>query len=139
MSALITALTVTKLCTVSSGLWALLCTPHWLIVKSFNGSDAASLSLSVVITTAAHYQCRNTIFSFSTLSLTCTRSNTELTRSHFDSNGSSLKCFPRRQHGDREIVAVVVIRRPRQKGHSKENCPITAANFPLQVSQQQTN
>lgn len=96
-----------------SGLWALLCTPHWLIVKSFNGSDAASLSLSVVITTAAHYQCRNTIFSFSTLSLTCTRSNTELTRSHFDSNGSSLKCFPRRQHGDREIVAVVVIRRPR--------------------------
>lgn len=76
--------------------WALLCTPHRQVVKSSKGSDAAALSLSVVITTTTHYHCKNTIFSSSTLSLTCTHSDSELMQSQFDSNVFPLKCFPRR-------------------------------------------
>ena len=49
------------------------------------------------------------------------------------------KVLPRCWHGGTEIVTLVVITWPLLwKGHSRENCPVTAANFPLQVSQQQT-
>lgn len=93
-------------CTLQSFFWAwaLLSTPHRPIVRSFKGSEAAALSLSVVRTTTAHYLLRNTIFVSSTLIITRRRSNTELPQSRHDSNGSLLKCFPRHRLYKREIV-----------------------------------
>lgn len=109
--------------------WALLCTPHRLVVKSFKGSDAVALALSVVITTAAHHQCRNTIFSSSTLSSTARVLIPSSRRAWFDSNGFPFKCFPRRWHGDREIVAVVVIRRVLLKGAFQRKLPHYCCQF----------
>lgn len=126
-------------CTLQSFFWAwaLLSTPHRPIVKSFKGSEAAALSLSVVRTTTAHYLLRNTIFVSSTLIITRRRSNTELPQSRHDSNGSLLKCFPRHRLYKREIVCS--FKEKEKKGDTPtKNCPIAAANFPLQLSQQQT-
>lgn len=67
--------------------WTLLCAPHRLIDESFKGAESAALSLSVVITTTAHYRHWDTIFSSSTLILTSAHSDSEpvwLKRSTFD-------------------------------------------------------
>lgn len=90
--------------------WLLLCTPHGLLVKSFKGSDAAALALSVVRTTAAHYQCVKNYFQ-----LLHSRFNTHTFWYPARAAPLWLTWFPfclfpeTPAHGDREIVVLSLL------------------------------